>query len=77
MKNPIKVGGLTSNSISPSRGKIKIRLALKVRIKGLVFILTNVFYLPSSPSNLVNLGLLNKAGIYHHNKDQTLYDLKT
>ncbi len=36
--------------------------------------LTNVFYLSNSLSNLVSLGLLNNARIYHHNENQTLHD---
>ncbi len=76
-KNPTKVGGSTSDGISPGRGKVKIRLALRDGTEELVLTLTNVFYLPNSPSNLVSLGLLNNAGIYHHNEDQTLYNLET
>ncbi len=76
-ENPTKVGGSTSDGISPGKGKVKIRLALRDGIEGLVLTLTNVFYLPNSPSNLVSLGLLDDAGIYHHNKDQTLYNLET
>lgn len=76
-ENPTKVGGSTSDGISPGRGKVKIRLALKDGTEGLVLTLTNVFYLPHSPSNLINLDLLNDAGIYHHNEDQTLYDLES
>ena len=76
-ENSTKVGGSTSDSVSPGKGKVKIRLALKDGTEGLVLTLTNVFYLTNSPSNLVSLGLLNDAGIYHHNEDQTLYDLET
>lgn len=77
MENPTKVGGSTSDGISPGRGKVKIRLALQDGTEGLVLTLTNVFYLPYSPSNLISLGLSNDAGIFHHNEDQTLYDLET
>lgn len=76
-ENYTKVGGLTSNDILPSREKIKIRFALKDRIEGLVFIFINVFYCSNSLSNFVSLGLLNNAGIYYHNEDLILYDLKT
>ena len=77
IENPTKVGGSTSDGISPGRGKVKIRLALKDGTEGLILTLTNVFYLPNSQSNLVSLGLLNNAGIYHHNEEETLYDLKS
>ena len=76
-ENPTKVGGSTSDGISPGRGKVKIRLALQDGKEGLVLALTNVFYLPHSLSNLVSLGLQNDAGIFHHNEDQALYDLET
>lgn len=76
MKNPTKVGRSTSDSISPGRGKGKIRLILKDEIEGLVLTLTNAFYFSKSLSNLVSIALLNDAGIYHYNKDQTLYNLK-
>ena len=74
-ENPTKVGGSTSDGISPSRRKVKIRLVLKDRTEKLGLILISVFYLPNSLSNLVGLGFLNNAGIYYHNKDQTFYNL--
>lgn len=39
--------------------------------------LKDVFLLPSSPSNLVSLALLNNGGIYHDNENETLYDVDT
>lgn len=65
------------DGISIGREKFKIRFILKDGIEGLVFILANIVYLSNSSSNFFNLGLLNKARIYHHNKDQILYNLKT
>lgn len=76
IENPTKVRGLTLDAISPNRKKVKIRLVMKDRIERLVFTLINIFYLPSSPSNLINLGLQNNVGIYHHKKDKILYDLE-
>lgn len=72
--NPIKVRRLIPESISSSRRRVKIRLVLKDGIEKLVLILTNIFYLFHSLSNLVSLGLLNDTEIFYHNKDQTLYD---
>lgn len=74
LANPTRVGGSTSDGISPGRGTVKIRLANEDGSEGLILNLRNVFYLPNSPSNLVSLGLLNDAGIYHDNENQTLYD---
>lgn len=75
-KNPTKIERSTLYGISLGREKIKIRLALKNRTEGLILPLTNVFYLPNSLSNHVSLGLLNNAEIYHHNRDQILYNLE-
>ena len=37
--------------------------------------LRNIYYLPSSPCNLISLGLLNDSGIFHDNGNETLYQL--
>lgn len=73
-ENPTKVGGSKSDGISPSRGRVKIKLVLKDDIDRLVLTLTNVFYFPHSPLNVISLGLLNNVGIFYYNKDQTLYN---
>lgn len=70
----MRVGGSTVDRVSTGRGKIKIRVAKKDGSEVLLLILTNVLYLPNSPSNLISLGLLNNPGIYHHNEDRTLYN---
>lgn len=62
--------------MSPGRGKVKFMFILKDWIEKLVLTLTNVLHFLNSPSYLVNLGLLNNTKIYHHNKDQILYDHK-
>lgn len=74
---PTRIGGSTSDGLSPSRGRIRLRLALKDRSKGLVLNLCNVYYLPNSPCNLVSLGLLNDSGIFHDNENETLYQIKS
>ena len=70
-----KVGGSTFNGVSPRRGKIQLRLGLENNSEGLILNLQNVYYLPNSPCNLVNLGLLNNSGIYHDNKHENLYQI--
>lgn len=72
---PTKIGGSTSDGSSPGRGKIRIRLGLEDGSEGLVLNLRNVYYFPSSPCNLVSLGLLNDSGILHDNENETLYQL--
>lgn len=69
-ENPTRVGGSTSDGISPGRGTVKIRLSKEDGSEGLILSLRNVFYLPNSRSNLVSLGLLNDSGIYYDNENQ-------
>lgn len=76
-ENLTKVGRSTSDDISLSRRRVKIRLSLKDSTERIVLTLTNIFYFPHSPSNLVSLNLINDVGIFHHNKDQILYNQKT
>lgn len=76
-ERPTKIGGSTSDGISPGRGKIQLRLSLKDGSEGLILNFQNVYYLPKSPCNLVSLGLLNDSGIYHDNENETLYEVKT
>lgn len=53
------------------------RLALRDDSEGLVLNLRNVYYLPSSPCNLVSLALLNNNGIFHDNEHETQYQVQT
>ena len=39
--------------------------------------LSNVYFLPNSPSNLVSLALLNDSNILHDNENEVLYDRKS
>ena len=76
-EQPTKIGRSTSDRISPSREKIRLRLGLKNGLEGLVLNLNNVYYLLYSPCNLISLELLNNSGIYHNNENKTLYKVKT
>lgn len=76
-KNSTKVRELILDGISFDRRRVKIRLALKNSIKGLVLTLANIFYLLYSLLNLISLGLLNNVRIFYHNKNQILYNQKT
>lgn len=75
-ENSTKIRGLTSDGISFSKSKVKIKLILKNRTNRLVLTLTNVFYLSYNLLNLVSLDFLNNMRIYYHNKDQILYNFK-
>ena len=73
---PTRIGGSTSNGVSPGRGRVRLWLALTDGSEGLILKLWNLYYLPKSPCNLVSLGLLNNSGIFHDNKNETLYQVK-
>lgn len=45
--------------------------------EGVIFNLSNVYYLPDSPSNLISLAELNDNNIFYDNKRQTLYQKVT
>lgn len=70
---PIRIGGSTSEGVSPGRGKVRLRLANENK-DGVILNLKNVYYLSSSPSNLVSLILLNDHGIYYNNEKEKLYE---
>lgn len=73
----IKIRRLTLDNILLGKKKIKIKLIIRDKIEKLVLILTNVFYLINSSSNIVSLDFLNNIIIHHYNKDQNLiYNLK-
>lgn len=76
-ERPTSIGGSTSNGTSPGNGSVRLRLALKDDSEGLILNLQNVYYLPSSPCNLVSLALLNNSGIFHDNEHETLYQVQT
>lgn len=79
IEKPTRIGGSTSEGVSPGRGKVRLRLAISKDIdkQGVTLTLNNVYYLPSSPSNLVSLALLNDNKIYYDNENETLYDSDT
>ena len=74
---PTRIEGSTANGVSPGRGKVRLCLSLKNSCERVVLNLNDVFLLPSSPSNLVSLGLLNIHGIFYNNENETLYDRRT
>lgn len=74
---PTRIGGSTADGVSPGRGKVRLCLSLKDDHEGVVLNLNDVFFLPSSPSNVVSLGLLNIHGIFYNNENETLYDRRT
>lgn len=76
-KKPTRIGGSTSDGISAGRERVRLRQSLKGGKEGVLLDLKDVFFLPSSPSSLVSLGLLNDHGVFHNNKDETLCDKRT
>lgn len=76
-EQPIKIGRLLLNRVSPGRRKVRLRLGLEDNLKSLILNFQNVYYLPNSLCNLISLGLLNDNGIYYNNKCETLYHVKS
>lgn len=76
-KKSIKVRTSIADKVLFSKRKIKIKNTKKNSLESLVIILIYVFYLQSSLSKYIILGLLNNIEIYHHNKDYILYDQNT
>lgn len=74
IEKPIRVGGSTTDGVSPSRGIVWIRLVLEDEWEGVILNLRNVFYLPNSPFNLVSLSFLNDNNIFYDNEHHTLYN---
>lgn len=57
--------------------KIRLYLPLKDSLEELVLNFYNVFYLLTSPYNLVSLDLLNDSDIFYYNKNETLYQIRS
>lgn len=76
-EKPTKIGGSTANDFSPGRGRIRLWLGLEDGSERMILNLRNVYYLPSSPCNLVSLGLLNDSGIFLDNGNVTFYQLRS
>ena len=72
-ERPTRIGGSTSEGVSSGRGKVRLRLA-NDNEDGAILNFKNVYYLPSSPSNLVSLAFLHDHGIYYDNEKEKLYD---
>lgn len=72
-ERPTRIGGSTSERVLPGRGKVRLRPA-NDNEDGAILNLKNVYYLPSSLSNLVSLALLNDHGIYYNNEKEKLYN---
>lgn len=76
-KQPTNVGGSTSEGIFPGRGNVRLRLSQKDGSEGVILNLSDVYFLPHSPCNLVSLGRLNSNYIFYNNENKTLYHVKT
>lgn len=74
---PTQIGGSTSDGVSLGQGKVWLCFSQKNSTEGVILNLKDVFFLPSSPCNLVSLALLNNHKIFYNNKNETFYDLET
>lgn len=74
-KKATQIGGFTSNGVFFERRKVRLWLSQKNGLKKVILNLKDVFYFPSSPSNLISLALLNNSGIFYNNENETLYNI--
>ena len=66
-----------SDGVFLGREKIQLRLTLNDGSERLILNLQNVYYLPTSPCNLVSFGFLNDSDIYYDNENEILYQVQT
>lgn len=62
------ITGATASTISPGKGVICLKLALEDGSPGSTLTLTNVWYIPQCPANLVSQARLNDAGVFYNNE---------
>ncbi len=74
-KKPTRIRWSKADGSPPGKGSIRLRLGLENGSERMISNLQNVYYLSSSPCNLVSLGLLNDSGISNDNGNKTLYQL--
>ena len=71
--DPTPISGATASTLSPGKGTICLNLALEDGSPGSTLTLTNVWYLPQCPANLVSQARLNDSNAFYDNEDWTLY----
>lgn len=71
--DPTQITGATASTISPGKGTICLNLALEDKSPGSTLTLTNVWYMPQCPANLVSQARLNDSNAFYDNEDWTLY----
>ena len=71
------IRGFILNGIFPEQRKVNLHFFLKDKSKRFILNLVDTFYLPNSLYNLISLAHLNNSGIFHNNKDENLYYIKT
>lgn len=72
--DPTQITGATGTSTtSPGKGTIRLNLALENELPGSNLTLTNVWFIPLCPANLVSQARLNDSNVFYNNEDWTLY----
>lgn len=66
-KRVIRIRGFITNIISLGYKKIQLWLSLKNRVRRVILDFNDLYYLSSSLTNLVSLGLWNNDNIYYYN----------
>lgn len=69
-----RVGGSTTNGVSPGRGTVWIRLVLKDKSKGVIINLWDIYHLSNSLLNLISLDPFNDISILYDNKRYNFYN---
>lgn len=76
-KQLTKIGKSITNKIFPRSWKVRLRLSFNNGCKGVIFNLNNVYFPPSSFSNLISFGFFNDYHIFHNNKNENLHNYNT
>lgn len=71
--DPTLITGATASITSPGQGTIQLKLALEDGTLGSTLTLTNVWYMPQCPANLVSQARLNDSNVFYDNENWTLY----
>lgn len=71
--DPTTITGATSSSVSPGKGTIHLKLTFEDETPGSTLTLTDVWYMPQCPANLISQAKLNDVDVFYDNKDWSIY----
>lgn len=73
----MQIDSFILDELSPTREKVWLCPSQKNGTINVIFNLKNIFFLPNSPCNLVNLTLFNNNRIFYNDENKILYNLRT